>query len=525
MRNNQPITNREKSIPPRAILVSKTDLKGLIVYASKDFSEASEFEISAMVDEPHNLVRHPDMPQAAFVDLWQRIKNGRPWRGLVKNRAKSGDHYWVDAQVSPQFKNGQLVGFMSVRRQPARTQIEEAERLYAALNAQGKNAKIDTRNGLHRFLDSFSLSARFGALLVGVILLAILPLLFSLLEIPSRYCTAVLIVVSAMILPILIWTRGVVLKQVKLANVVLKEMGEGNFTHPIDIRDDSELGSVLESIQIMHTNISGLIFQMTENGLEMNAGAKTLAESSQSLSAAIEQIAQQSSIISSTSTQVSENLQTVSSAVEEMSCAINEVAREAAESARVSSEAAGIVTHSQNQIRELNASAENIGRVIEIIGKISEKIDLLALNASIEAAGAGEAGRAFTVVASEIKELARQTAASSIDIRKQIQSIQSSTREAITSIGSITEIIKKMNEGSVSIASSVEQQSMTTKEIAASVSQISTASTEINQNISGISLGVTESAKDAHRISDLSIQLKALSDTVATLVGEFKVQK
>jgi aerotaxis receptor len=525
MRNNQPITNREKPIPQGATLVSKTDPKGVIVYASKDFSDVSEYENDAMVGEPHNMVRHPEMPQAAFGDLWERIKNGRPWRGMVKNRARSGDHYWVEAQVSPQYKNGRLAGFMSVRRPPTREQVEDAERLYAKLNKQGKNAQVDTRSGIRKFFNSIPIGVRLAFLVVGSISTGIVPLTLYLLGFPVIYIVGAGLTIGILKLPVLLWTRSVVLKHVKLAYELLKDMGEGDFTRSIDIRDNSETGRVLESLQIMNTNISGLIFQMIETGKDLNSGAKVLADSSQNLSSGIEQISQQTTTISSASNQMNQNLQVVSSAVEEMSISIGEVATKASEGARVSKEAATIAQETQSLVRDLGTGAENIGKVIEIIAKIAEQTNMLALNASIEAAGAGEAGKGFAVVASEVKELAKQTAASSEDIKKQIQAIQKSTDETIQAIGNITGIITRVNEGNASIASAVEEQSMTTKEIASNVNQISTASGEINKNISGISVAVTDSAKDAHKISELSSGLKKLSDFLSGTVQEFKVVK
>jgi methyl-accepting chemotaxis protein len=482
MRNNQPITNREKPIPAGATLVSKTDLKGVITYASKDFSDISEYENAAMIGEPHNIVRHPEMPQAAFRDLWERIRAGHPWRGLVKNRAKSGDHYWVDAQLDP-------------------------------------------RSTLRRFFNRIPISYRLAFLVAGSLATALVPLTLYFLNFPAWVIVASVVTMVALKLPVLLWTRHVVLKQVRQAIQALKEMGEGDFTKPIDVRDDSETGRLLESIQIMNTNIAGLIFQMTETGKDLNSGAKVLAESSQNLSTGIEEISQQTSSISSAANQMNQNLQVVSSAVEEMSISIGEVATKAAEGARVSKEAASIAQDAQGLVRELGAGAESIGKVIEIISKIAEQTNMLALNASIEAAGAGEAGKGFAVVASEVKELARQTAASSEDIKKQIQAIQKSTEQTIQAIGNIAGIINRVNEGNASIASAVEEQSMTTKEIANNVNQISEASVEINRNISGISQAVTDSAKDAHKISELSSGLKKLSDFLGSVVMEFKVIK
>jgi len=525
MRNNQPITNRERPIPEGGTLVSKTNPKGVIVYASKDFSDVSEYENSAMVGEPHNIVRHPDMPQAAFADLWDRIKGGRPWCGLVKNRSKSGDHYWVEAQVSPQYKNGSLTGFMSVRRPVTRMQVEDAERLFNQLNKEGKNARMDRRSSLQRLLNRVTIGARFKFLMLGAFATAGVPLTLYLLNLPVIVIVAASFGIAICKLPVLLWAAHTVRKHVGLANDILKDMGAGDFTRSIDIRDNTETGRVLESLQIMNTNISGLVFQMTETGKNVNSGAKILADASQNLSSGIEQISQQTASISSASNQMNQNLQVVSSAVEEMSISIGEVATKASDGARVSKEAATIAKETQGLVRDLGTGAANIGKVIEIIAKIAEQTNMLALNASIEAAGAGEAGKGFAVVASEVKELAKQTAASSEDIKKQIQAIQKSTDETITAIGNITGIINRVNEGNASIASAVEEQSMTTKEIASNVNQISSASGEINKNISGISLAVTDSAKDAHKISELSSELKRLSDFLSSTVQEFRVVK
>ena len=133
MKNNQPITQQEKPFPPGEYLVSKTDLKGVITYCNDAFVELSGFDRDELMGSNHNIVRHPDMPAAAFEDLWNTVKSGYPWRGVVKNRSKNGDHYWVDAFVVPLRKGGATTGYLSVRSEPSRAQIHEAEALYRRL--------------------------------------------------------------------------------------------------------------------------------------------------------------------------------------------------------------------------------------------------------------------------------------------------------------------------------------------------------------------------------------------------------
>jgi len=169
MKNNGPVTQREKPFPSGQYLVSKTDLKGVITYCNDAFIELSGFTKEELIGKSHNIVRHPDMPPAAFADLWKTVKSGRPWRGFVKNRSKDGDHYWVEAFVVPLRKSGQTVGYMSVRSEPSRANVQKAEALYQQMNA-GK-ASLPKTGGM---LDRVSLRAR----IQGVMALMALMIVF-----------------------------------------------------------------------------------------------------------------------------------------------------------------------------------------------------------------------------------------------------------------------------------------------------------------------------------------------------------
>ena len=132
MRTNLPVTSREVQISEHHRIVSKTDLKGQITYINKDFIEISGFSEIELLGQPHNIVRHPDMPEEAFADFWRNLKDGRPWVGLVKNRCKNGDYYWVEAHASPVWEDGQITGYLSVRRKASQAAIDAAAKGYQA---------------------------------------------------------------------------------------------------------------------------------------------------------------------------------------------------------------------------------------------------------------------------------------------------------------------------------------------------------------------------------------------------------
>ncbi|HAU13593.1 MAG TPA: chemotaxis protein, partial [Gammaproteobacteria bacterium] len=133
MRVNMPVTQKEVKLAPGQTIVSKTNPKGVITYINRDFIEISGYSEAELIGQAHNLIRHPDMPQAAFKDLWATVQAGKPWRGMVKNRCKNGDHYWVSAFATPVSRNGKVVEYQSVRTRPQPEQIQAAEALHARM--------------------------------------------------------------------------------------------------------------------------------------------------------------------------------------------------------------------------------------------------------------------------------------------------------------------------------------------------------------------------------------------------------
>lgn len=146
MRNNQPVTGNAYPLQEDQSLISRTDTRGIITYANEDFIALSGYTEAELIGSPHNLVRHPDMPEEAFADLWRTLKNGESWTGMVKNRRKNGDYYWVLANATPIKENGTVIGYTSVRTSPSQDQIAQASRAYAIFKA-GKAGNRQIRHG------------------------------------------------------------------------------------------------------------------------------------------------------------------------------------------------------------------------------------------------------------------------------------------------------------------------------------------------------------------------------------------
>jgi len=179
MKNNLPVSGREVVLDDESTIVTKTDLKGVITYANKDFCQISGFTLDELLGKNHNIVRHPDMPPEAFADLWNTVKAGKPWSGLVKNRCKNGDHYWVHAHVAPIEEDGRTVGYSSMRAKPSRQQISAAEALYAQLRngaPLGLSGGIVVQRSLLarlnplRYMQALSMHRQFMVLIAAILL-------------------------------------------------------------------------------------------------------------------------------------------------------------------------------------------------------------------------------------------------------------------------------------------------------------------------------------------------------------------
>jgi methyl-accepting chemotaxis protein len=280
MRNNQPVTGREIELADGEIIVSHTDTKGKIVSINRTFVKISGFTEAELIGQPHNLVRHPDMPTAAFDDFWKTLKAGRPWDGMVKNRCKNGDHYWVESHATPLFEGNSVVGYMSVRKKPSRAQVEDAERIYASFRT-GTEGGLRMRHGAvirpslgERLNPLWRLSlkqrlrlAALGTVAFGLCLLLIDPaasaLRWGVFGVGSSFA-----VFSAWWLSVDIGGR------LQTAIDAFRQIASGNYDNRLSIERDDSVGRVLLGLQSMQVRLG---FEVQEQQIRAAESARILA--------------------------------------------------------------------------------------------------------------------------------------------------------------------------------------------------------------------------------------------------------
>ena len=271
---------------------------------------------------------------------------------------------------------------------------------------------------------------------------------------------------------------------------------------------------LLDMANDFETNVGGIV--------ETVSSASTqLQSSSESMSVLAQQTNAQATTVAQKSEEASTNVQTVASAAEELSSSISEISRQVAQSTQISATAVTEVDSANAKVQGLAEAAHKIGEVVALITDIADQTNLLALNATIEAARAGEAGKGFAVVASEVKNLANQTAKATEEISAQIGGIQNATQDAVHAIGSIGGIINQMNEIASTIAAAVEEQGAATQEIARNIEQAATGTSQVSSTIQTVTEATNESGSAASQIQDAARELSQQSELLTTQVDSF----
>ncbi len=321
---------------------------------------------------------------------------------------------------------------------------------------------------------------------------------------------------------------------IKKAVSFAEEIASGDLSGVLKINQTDELGTLAKALNSIAEHLSKLIGKMsgevlslasTSNELsaisiKMADSADAASQRSNNVAVAAEEMSANMNSVAAASEEASTNVNMVASATEEVSATTNEVAGRTVEARGITESAVSLAQSSSEKVNALGDAANEISKVTETITEISDQTNLLALNATIEAARAGEAGKGFAVVANEIKELAKQTAEATGEIRSSIESIQKSTDETVIEINQITDVISSVDNIVIEIATSVEEQSAVTTEIAGNVSQAAMGISEVNENVSQISTVSNEIATDITNVSNVAKELAVQGGSVKSNSAE-----
>lgn len=505
MRNNQPVTQRAFTFPPDQTLVSVTDTKGRISYCNRAFIAVSGFTRVELLGQSHNIVRHPDMPEEAFRDMWATIQAGLPWSGMVKNRRKDGDHYWVMANATPMMDGDRITGFLSVRSLPDAQSIARAERLYGRMRAdaagqrrtlmlrQGRVMRCDLGGRLLHLLTPSWRGQLFGVQLLGAA--AMLALGRTALPVWLQAGAALLLAASA---TAVLWRMAVAPLRAVVRDA--NQLASGDLSHPVGSGATGLVGELQGALIQLTLNLRTVVRDVRDEVDSLRVGAGEIAAGNVDLSTRTE--AQAGSLEQTTASmaQISQMVSQGSGAARQAA----ELAQKTGAVAQRSNEAVDAVAQAMGEISD---SSTRIGEITHLIEAVAFQINILALNAAVEAARAGDAGRGFAVVATEVRSLAQRTTAAALQIKQLVADstvhvhggdertgeARARMREAVQSVARVAAVLDEISSAAgaqqasmARISREVGQMDAMTQQNAAMVEQLAAAAESLHEQVDSV---------------------------------------
>ena len=507
MRSKQPVTQTEKHLPDDTIIMSITDRKSRITYVNPDFVEASGFERAELTGALHNIVRHPDMPREAFADLWATIGKGHAWTGLIKNRCKNGDHYWVRANATPIEQNGEITGYTSVRTKASHAEIRAAETLYRRLR-EGRAAGVALRQGI-------------------VVRTGLLAPLTAMRWIPVRwrmrlaFATAWAFSLASLVLGGLEGAHlaefaGLSAAGALLACLALEAQIERPLRRVLAQAQLSARGEKCEYLALDRIDEVGMLARAVHQAnLNMRSLVKDVELRVQAVGGSAAGLFQGSADLAGRTESQASTLEQTAASMEELASAVKQNADNAQQAAELAQSAAALATQGGEAVGRvvqtmdgIVASSRRIADITGVIDGISFQTNLLALNAAVEAARAGTQGRGFAVVAGEVRALAQRSSSAAREIKELIESsagmVEQGAQQAVrvgASMEDVRQAIGKVTDIIGEIATASGEQSQGIEQVSQAISQIDSA-TQQNAAL------VEESAAAAQSLQEQAARMK-----------------
>ncbi|OXI80135.1 hypothetical protein CFB40_30465 [Burkholderia sp. AU31652] len=514
MRNNQPVTQREFDFPDDATLMSTTDANSYITYANAAFIQVSGFSPEEIEGQPHNVVRHPDMPKEAFADMWATLKGGEPWTALVKNRRKNGDHYWVRANAIPVMRNGEPKGYMSVRTKATRDEIAAAEALYKAFR-EGQAGNRHFHKGLIVRKGVAGFTSLFQTMSVRARLHASLCVLAPVVVAGGWACglaggglAAFAAVTAGAAAAAGLWLDAQIARPLMQLRDEALRVATGESRSGVRMNRVDEIGMTLRTINQLGLMFRWLVDDVSEQVLNVQRASNEIAQGNNDLSARTEQA---STSVQQTAASMAEMTATVSSNAE-TALQANQLSVSASEAAGRGGQAVSEVVATMNDI---TASSRKISDIIGVIDGIAFQTNILALNAAVEAARAGDQGRGFAVVAGEVRALAQRSA----NAAKEIKTLIGASVERVESGARIVDGAGKTMED---IVTQVKRVSDLIAEISSSTAEQSTGVAQVDQAVVHLDNITQQNAALVEQSTAASESLKQQATRLVEAVNVFR---